>query len=144
MGVWLRVLEIGLIFSASLGLSLILFPSPMQMAWNGLFFGQWAPPASFSPEAQAYIVFLYGVLGAVLVGFALALLGLARGALRRGERWAWNTITLSVSGWLVLDVGFSLWSGFWPNALLNLGFGVALLLPLWKLRPFAHKGVNFE
>ena len=135
---WLRALEIGLINTAMLGLACVFLPRTMQGAWNLLFFGQAGPPAGFTPEAEAYVLFLYGVLGAVLTGFAVALLALARGPLRQGQRWAWNAITLSVAGWIMLDVGFSLWSGFWPNAVLNLGFGAALFLPLWKLRRFTQ------
>ena len=140
---WLRALEIGLISTAGLGLACVFLPRTMQGAWNLLFFGQTGfgeagPPAGFTPEAEAYVLFLYGVLGAVLTGFALALLALTHGPLRQGQRWAWNAVTLSIGVWFVLDVAFSLWSGFWPNAMLNLAFGAALFLPLWKLRRFTQ------
>lgn len=131
---WHRLLEIALLTTLALGVAQILLSGPMQAMWNLLFFGRVAAPDRFSTEAMAYIVFLYGVMGAVLAGFAVALLGIARGPLRRGERWAWWTIFGAVGAWFVLDVGFSLWTGYWPNALLNLGFAAVLFLPLFKLR----------
>lgn len=133
---WLRMLEIGLLCTILLGLGCVFLPGVMERGWNLLFFGAAAPPAGFPAEAQAYIRFIYAVLGAVLVGFAVALLALARGPLRQRQRWAWNAIAGSVALWFVLDVGYSLWSGFWPNALLNLVFGAALFLPLLRLRRF--------
>lgn len=131
---WHRFLEISLLATLALGVAQIALSGPMQGMWNLLFFGRVAAPDGFSTEAMAYIAFLYGVLGAVLAGFAVALLGIARGPLRRGEGWAWWTLLAAILLWFVLDVGFSLWSGFWPNALLNLAFGAALLVPLFRLR----------
>ena len=136
MGRWHRMLSISLMATLALGAAQVVLFGPMQGMWNLLFFGRATAPDGFSTEAMAYIVFLYGVLGAVLAGFAVALLAIARGPLRRGERWAWWSMVGALATWFVLDVGFSFWTGFWANALLNMAFGAALFLPLWKLRPF--------
>lgn len=39
-------------------------------------------------------------------------------------------IAASLLAWFLPDTGFSLWSGFWQNALFNLGFAVLFLVPL--------------
>ena len=116
------------------GLVLTLLPETTQPLWNLLLFGQLATPAWLGPQALAYVVFLYGVLGAVLVGWAAALLWLGMGPLRRGEAWAWRAAAISVLAWFVLDVAVSLRLGYWPNALLNLGFFASFAWPLWRLR----------
>jgi hypothetical protein len=53
-----------------------------------------------------------------------------RGPFARGAREAWTTIAVSVGAWFVPDTAFSLWSGFWQNALLNLAVASSFAAPL--------------
>jgi len=55
---------------------------------------------------------------------------IARGSFARGERLGWRVVAASVLAWFVPDSAFSVWSGFWPNAVLNLLFFVVFALPL--------------
>lgn len=87
------------------------------------------------PPAMEYVQFVYGVLGAVMVGWA-ALLGLVAHAPRLDARRA---VGASLVLWFVLDTGLSLASGHPRNAGLNLVCLVATLVPL-ALMPAASNG----
>ena len=39
-------------------------------------------------------------------------------------------MAVSLVAWFVPDTTFSLWSGFWQNAVLNLVLGVIFVIPL--------------
>jgi hypothetical protein len=59
---------------------------------------------------------------------------LALGPLRQGDRSAWRIFVVSLLAWFVTDTLFSLWSGFWQNALLNGVFALLFAPPLIGLR----------
>jgi hypothetical protein len=73
--------------------------------------------------ARDHVLFVYGVLGAVLAGWMVAVAGLV---LDRGL----PALAASVGTWFVLDTGFSLAVGSWRHALFNLVFLLALGGPL--------------
>lgn len=89
-------------------------------------------------QARSYVLFVYAVLGAVLLGWMLTVAGIAAGPLRTGEPWAWPVLATSVGAWFVLDTGVSLVVGSWQHAAFNLVFLAALAVPLagWRI---AHR-----
>ncbi len=113
---WLMLMVGGvLLFS----LSLILVPDTMQDFFNGLFFSSSGAQATFSAQAFHYINFVYGLLGAVMLGWMVMIWRVVMGPFRRGEREAWNTLALSIMIWFVVDSSFSLVMGFPANAVFN-------------------------
>ena len=91
-------------------------------------------PENLGTVEAAHVRLLRGVLGAVISGWTLLMLTIARGPLLERERWAWSAVALSVTFWFVADTGFSLMVSEWEHALFNVGFIVALMVPLWALR----------
>lgn len=85
-------------------------------------------------EARRYLRLVYGILGAVIVGWMLTIAALVVGPLRRREPWAWSAIATGVGAWFVLDTGLSLILGFVGHALFNVAFAVALAIPLAAIR----------
>ena len=73
---------------------------------------------------------VHGVLGAVMCGWATALLFIVIGPFGRGSWEAWLTISVSLTAWFVTDTAFSLWTGFWRNAILNLVIATLFAVPL--------------
>ena len=100
-------------------------------------------PLGFGPESGditggtplEYATFIYGVLGAVIVGWMVTIGAIVRGPLRRGEPWAWWAVAISVGVWFLLDTGISIVLGFVSHGIFNLGFLAALAVPLVQLRP---------
>jgi hypothetical protein len=132
---WLLSVTVGVMLFS---LGFIILPDVMQSLFNWMFFA--APQAHFDAEATHYLKFTYGVLGAVMVGWMVALLSILLRSFRRGEREAWDTITLSLLIWFVIDTTFSLSMGFPQNALFNVLFLVLFAVPLGvTYRPFHLK-----
>lgn len=103
------------------------------MAFERLGFGMAAAGITGGP-AREYVLFVYGVLGAVIAGWMVLLAAVVIGPLRRREAWAWWAVAGSLGGWFVLDTGFSLAVGSPAHALFNVGFVVAMGLPVAMLR----------
>ena len=99
-------------------------------------------PLGFGPDDGAidgdrpveYLRLVYGILGAVIVGWMVIIGAIALGPLRRREPWAWWALVVALAAWFVLDTGLSLTLGFVGHALFNVGFTVALAVPLIAIR----------
>jgi hypothetical protein len=116
--------------TAGFGALMMLAPGLTLQGYGWLMFGQPQRIFGFGADAVAYITLLHGVLGAVMVGWALALWGTWRG------RWsAWTVVATSVTVWFVIDTVFSAAVGAWPNVALNLVFGALFAAGLWLARP---------
>ncbi len=125
------------LLSASLGVALyavgLVVAGPVATrVFDALGFG---PVDSGVPDGPArdYVVFVYAVLGAVIVGWMCLVAAVAAGPLRTGEAWALPAVSVSIGVWFVLDTGASLVLGFWTHAVFNLGFVAVVGLPLARL-----------
>lgn len=85
--------------------------------------------------ATDHVLFLQGVLGAVVLGWVVLLLAVVRGPLRAGDPWAVRAISASVALWFAVDTGWSLAVGSWEHALFNGAFLALLAPPLVALSP---------
>jgi hypothetical protein len=132
---WWRWLLVVALTTGFFGLSMVLLPETVQLLFNLLIFGTtWQPP-EFGAQAGGYIGFVYGVLGAVLAGWALMIVLALLGPFRRGEKEGWVMIALPLALWFAVDTTWSLATGYWQNAALNAVFGLAYAVPLaatWK------------
>lgn len=124
---WLSAASVGV---ALFGLALVLAPRLALRGFSLLVYGEAERIASFSKEAVAYIQLAHAVLGAVMCGWGVLLLLVVRGLFAHGVREAWLIVAASLSAWFVPDTLFSLWSGFLPNAVLNVVFAVLFAVPL--------------
>ena len=124
---WLVAVTIGVMF---FGISMVLAPNLILQIFSLLFYDSPDQIKSFGIGAVAYISFAHAILGAVMFGWGAALLFTVLGAFRRGSREAWQTLAISICAWFIPDTSFSLWSGFWQNAILNLVFAVLFAIPL--------------
>ena len=81
-----------------------------------------------------YAQLLFGILGAVIVGWMAIIGAIVVIPLRRRESWAWWAIVISVAVWFVLDTGMSLILGFVGHALFNVAFAIGLAVPLAAIK----------
>ena len=131
--VWDRWLEAAVLLVGGAGVFFVVARVPTTTLFEWIIFGSADSPIP-TGDAARYVTFVYGVLGAVMIGWACTLWPLVRGPLRRRERWAWTAVALSVGVWFVVDSTLSVASGFGENALLNLVFAVAFGVPLLAIR----------
>lgn len=125
---WLRWLQATIIGTLLFGLAFIVLPNVMEAFFNVLFYSD--PTPRFAADANAYMRFAYGILGAVMVGWMVSLWFVAVGTFRRGEREGWLTLTASVIVWYVVDSAWSVSVGFWQNAALNTAMLILFAIPL--------------
>jgi hypothetical protein len=125
---WWRGLVFAIAFTVLFGLAMVYLPAPTQWYFNSLIFARADSP--FDADSTRYIVFSFGIIGAVIAGWGVALLGLVWVPIRRGERWALTAFTASFALWFLVDSIFSITSGYWQNAVSNLAFLVLFAVPL--------------
>lgn len=129
---WLTLVTIGVMV---FGLSMVVTPGLIQQFFGLLIYSAADFMArTFDAAAVRYITLTHGVLGAVMFGWGAALLLVLRGPFRRGQREGWLMLTVSLAAWWLPDTWFSLQTGFWQNALLNVVFGVLFAVPLFATR----------
>ena len=124
---WLIAVTVGVLL---FGASMVLAPGFTRQFFGVLLFSSPEAIADYGEPAVAYITLVHGVLGAVMFGWGFALLFIVLGPLRRGSHDAWLTLAVSVAAWFIPDTAFSLLTGFWQNAALNIVFAVLFLIPL--------------
>ena len=127
---WQRWLVVASAVVAVFGLLLVVLPSFARWLFGMLLFGSAQGIAELGAAAQPYLVLVHGVLGAVMFGWSIALLLVIVGPFARREWEAWRAIAASLACWFALDTALSLFTGFWPNALLNVALAVLFALPL--------------
>jgi uncharacterized membrane protein YqaE (UPF0057 family) len=124
---WLTVVSAGVVL---FGLSLVMLPDAARRGFSLLVYSDAGHISSFGDEAARYVALAHAVLGSVMTGWGVALILVVRGQFARGSRFGWQMISGSVLAWFLPDTAFSLWSGFWQNAVLNVLFFVLFLAPL--------------
>lgn len=124
---WLLAAVSGVIL---FGLALIFLPAQMEQFFNWMLFASQTAVPIQDPAAVAYVRFVYGVLGAVMVGWGVSMLWVLIGPYGRGERAGWLALATPLAFWFVLDSSLSVAQGFWQNAVLNSIFAALFALPL--------------
>jgi hypothetical protein len=125
---WLLVVIVGVML---FGISMILSPDLIRQFFSLLFYASAnGIESQFGTAAVAYITLVHGVLGAVMFGWGMSLLLVLLRLFQRGSREGWLILSVSVTVWFVPDTLFSLWTGFWQNAVLNLVFALLFAIPL--------------
>ena len=112
------------------GLTMAVAPDLTRRAFSLLIFAASDHIDQFGEPTAAYVSLAHGVLGAVMAGWATALLFLLAGRSGDGRRHAWRAVAASVVVWFTLDTALSLRLGFWSNAALNIGIALLFAIPL--------------
>lgn len=132
--VWLRWLQAAVGLAAVMAVVPMLSPAAAGWGMALLVFADPERFGRFLPQAGFYITFVHGVLGAVMLAWAVLLLWVVRGPLAAGLPGAWAAVAASVAAWFVPGTLFSAWLQIWPNVVFNLGFAALFAVPLAGLR----------
>ncbi|MGB5952717.1 MAG: hypothetical protein WBG57_09445 [Ornithinimicrobium sp.] len=123
------------------GAVMVLAPSPAAGLFAALGFGMAEGGITGGP-ARSYVLFISGVLGAVLVGWMVLIVMVITGSETTGHSSPRRAVAVSLGAWFVLDTGFSLVVGQWQHALFNVAFLTALGLPLLVWRNECRMGTS--
>jgi hypothetical protein len=135
---WINWLTYTAEFTVLFGLFMVLAPGLTQQAFGLLVFQNPAQISTFDSQATAYIELAHAVMGSVMVGWGALIFMLVRKLNVDDAKETCRMIAISVLLWYVPDTAFSLYSGFWQNAVMNTGFAVLYAVPLLALRKY-HK-----
>jgi hypothetical protein len=137
---WSRLIQAAAGVVLALSALLLLAPAMGAAVFNLVYFGSMSSPVAAPAVVQGYIHFANGVIGAVMAGWMLTIIVMARGPFRAGERWAWQAVAWPLLGWYLIDTAFSIAHGVWGNVLLNTGTALLFGVPLLGSR--RHFAVN--
>ena len=131
---WSRLIQAAAGVVLGLSAVLMLMPSLGEAFFHVVYFHQPSSPVLVPVEVQGYLRFANGIIGAVMAGWMMVIIVLARGPFRAGEHWAWQAMAWPLLGWYVIDTAFSIAHGIWGNVLLNTGTGLMFGVPLLASR----------
>lgn len=132
-GVWLTWLAVVTVGVIAFGLLLVVAPGVARQGFSLLVFSSADRISEFGSEAASYIELAQAVMGSVMIGWGTALLLVLRGPMRRDLPEGLKIFVVSLLVWFIPDTIFSIASGFWQNAILNLVFAVLFAIPLAAL-----------
>jgi len=133
--IWYRWLHMAVFGLMLFGLSMLLLPDLFRQLFSLVIYSEpGAIEAMFGTGANAYIALAHGVLGAVMLGWSTVMLLVLRGPFKRAQQEGWMLMAIPVAVWFVADTAFSLWTGFWQNAVLNMVIAVLFAAPLAATR----------
>lgn len=127
---WLVVVTIGVMVYAA---GLMLMPRTMHGLFNLLFFADSNRVRRIGEDNFEFIQLVYGVLGAVMIGWMVTLLAIMRRHFQTDPRGTWQILRMSIGVWFVVDSGFSVATGFVEHAVFNTGFLVLYAIPLMAM-----------
>lgn len=133
---WINWLIYTAKFTMLFGLFMVLAPGLTQQGFGLLVFQDPTRLADFGSQVRAYIELAHAVMGSVMIGWGALMFMLARKLSSKDAKETYQMIAISVLLWYVPDTAFSLYSGFWQNAVLNTGFAVLYAVPLLALRKY--------
>lgn len=132
---WMNWMWLATALLCLFGLSMMLLPGLIEWAFSWMLYADGGQLGRMSSEPVAeYIRLMHGVLGAVMFGWGVMIALVLRGPLRAGVPGSADWILMPLLAWYGPDTVWSLYTGFWPNALLNTGFLILFLVPLLALR----------
>ena len=137
--IWWGWLVVMCILTALFSLSFVLLPETMLASASDTYLGSPDAYEAFGELGVRYLRFVLGVSGAVTVAWMGALLVAVLGPFRRGERWAWTLIAVSIAIWFVIDSTHSVAAGFPMNAMYNLVFLIGFGIPLGATYRHIHR-----
>ncbi|MGZ6272951.1 MAG: hypothetical protein ACXWM8_01470 [Candidatus Limnocylindrales bacterium] len=112
------------------GLLLSLLGGTPALAWMNRLIDPAFGPGVADESARRFQAWIYGVLGAVMAGWGLAIAILVNGAFSTRQAWVWWAVALGAGLWFVLDTGQSLRYRVFANAAINTVLLVVLAIPL--------------
>lgn len=127
-GFWQRWLSGVLLGFTVVSLAMALVPSTATTAFSLLIYRQADLPADFSAEARNYIELTNAVLLSVMTGWFTLMFLISRRLTESPSLW--RPIAAGLAIWFVPDTAYSLVSGYWENAVLNILILTPLAVPL--------------
>ncbi len=134
---WFRWLYLVILGVMLFGAGMVLVPEVARDFFSLLFYSSPGEfQARYPADANEYIMFAHGVLGATMLGWGATMLLILKGPFRRCESGGWMMLAMPLILWFVMDSAFSLYTGFRQNVLLNAVLLLLFGIPLGATRRY--------
>lgn len=127
---WFRWLVAADIIVIVFGAAQALLPDLVRQGFSLLVFGSADYMENFPPDAIRYITLAHAIMGAVMIGWGISMMYTLFTQFRTGEWTGWVSIAVAMTFWFIPDTSMSILTGFWQNAVLNVGFILLFAIPL--------------
>ena len=137
--IWIFILGISVIFT---GIILALIIPYFLPNLQDIFYHSFNPTDTLKslPNVDVnHINWIYGVLGAVMIGWGLVIAMLGYRLIKEDLNWVWNIIIASVTIWFIIDTGISIHYCVLENAILNTVVLVLTAIPVWLHKKLYRK-----
>jgi len=94
---------------------------------NPVFWGNETP----NIQVKDFQQWIYGVLGATMVGWGIFIAFIAAFPFKKREKWSRNCITIGILSWYILDTFISLKANVKFNAIGNTILAIIILMPIF-------------
>lgn len=132
---WRRwLLAVGIIIIAFGALIALLSWSPVFSIFNWLVDNTFWPGTTPGAGVQSYQLWVYGMLGATMVGWGALFVYIILYPFSRKEAWAWGCIALGVAAWFVIDTAISACVAAYFNVAINMLLAILVAIPLLMTR----------
>jgi hypothetical protein len=98
--------------------------TPLFGIFNDLVDGVFWSGSTPDDATGQFILWAYGMLGATMAGWGIALAYMVKYPFARKEKWSWNAIALGLAVWFVVDTFMSVYT----KAYFNVGVNVMLIV----------------
>ncbi|MBN1218170.1 MAG: hypothetical protein JXM69_04520 [Anaerolineae bacterium] len=85
-------------------------------------------------DVTAFKTFIYGVLGAAMVGWGILLVFIVHYPFRQKEKWAWNCLVTGFAVWFIFGQYVSVRARVYANVAADIAFFVLVMAPLFFTR----------
>jgi len=132
---WFRWLQILTIVMILFGAMMLVTPDVTLGLFSMIFYGEPGGfQARYPAEAIEYMRFIHGDLGSTIVGWGVTAYLALNGPFRRVDSGGWIMLVTPLVVWFVTGAGYSIYAGFWRNAVFNTLFLVLYSIPLLATR----------
>lgn len=94
----------------------------------------WADGVIPDSGSKDFMEFSYNLLGVIMMVWGILLLFILKNSFSKKEKWAWNSIFVSLMVWFPVDEFFSLYHKVYYNAIGNLFFLAIFIIPLLLIK----------
>lgn len=127
---WWRWLVAADIIVIVFGAAQALLPDLIRQGFSLLVFGSASYVDTFPQDAIRYITLTHAVMGSAMIGWGVSMMYTLLTQFRNGEWTGWVSIAIAMTLWFIPDTAMSILTGFWQNAVLNVGFILLFVIPL--------------
>lgn len=112
-------------------------------------FNEQINPAFFSnndlsSSTQLFQNWIYGVLGATIIGWGIFILFIAKYPFKEQQTWSWNCLATGITVWFVIDTAISAYFNVLFNVIFNAILLLLIIIPLLLTKKYFNSTLKIN